>query len=264
MEQDRPFDPTIMQRRSFLQSTAKGAAAVALGIAGCDEAGGPNSGGSASGGSSGGGKSGGHSVGGSAAGTGAEFSSASGGDGGSAGGTGGGGAGPTPACLETEDNALGPAYLPGAPLRPDGNLNVLHWEGTPLLITGQVFDFDCKTPLVGAEVDLWQADDSGCYNGSPIGCVELDGAWPLRGRVITDEEGRYLVSTLLPGLYPGRTRHIHAIIRMAGYKDLTTQIYFEGEARNASDGLIEPELIIPLAEAPDGTLSGVFDVVLGK
>jgi protocatechuate 3,4-dioxygenase beta subunit len=169
---------------------------------------------------------------------------------------------PTPACPETESNILGPAYIEGAPVRADGELNVLGWTGTPLTLTGRVVSARDCAPLAFAEIDLWQADDAGCYDGSPIGCVGLSPEWPLRGRVVADAEGNYELTTLYPGLYPGRTRHIHAIIRVAGHRTLTTQIYFAGEAANATDGAILPGLTVPLDVAADGARSGVFDIVL--
>ena len=68
--------------------------------------------------------------------------------------------------------------------------------------------------------------------------------------------------TIYPGLYPGRTRHIHVIVRAAGQRELTTQIYFAGEPANATDGAILPSLTIDLATDLGGALSGAFDVVL--
>jgi protocatechuate 3,4-dioxygenase beta subunit len=168
---------------------------------------------------------------------------------------------PTPECLETEDNALGPAYVDGAPLREAGELNVLDWPGTVLTISGQVSGLDCEV-IPGAKLDLWQADAAGCYNGSRIGCDALDPDWPLRGLVNADSEGKYSFSTIYPGVYPGRTRHIHLTVRAVGYKTLTTQIYFAGVPENAIDGLIEAPLIIELEEGLGGALSGEFPIVL--
>ena len=46
----------------------------------------------------------------------------------------------------------------------------------------------------------------------------------LRGVVLTDAEGRYRFTTIYPGEYSGRTRHIHFKIRATGKSELTTQL----------------------------------------
>ncbi len=168
----------------------------------------------------------------------------------------------TLSCPETDSNILGPAYVDGAPLRSDGNLNPLRWPGTALTLSGRVMSAVGCTPLAGAELDLWQADDGGCYDGSAIGCGPLSAEWPLRGRVRTDADGRYRFTTIYPGLYPGRTRHIHAIVRATGHLELTTQIYFAGEPANATDGAILPSLVVDLTTDATGALSGELDIVL--
>ena len=50
--------------------------------------------------------------------------------------------------------------------------------------------------------------------------------------------GEYRFRTIKPGLYTGRTRHIHFKIKSAGRPDLTTQCYFQGEPRNAKDSVL--------------------------
>lgn len=171
-------------------------------------------------------------------------------------------ASPTPSCPESDTNILGPAYVEGAPVRANGELNVLGWAGRPLTLTGRVLSGRECAPLPGAELDVWQADDAGCYDGSAIGCGPLSAEWPLRGRIVTDAEGRYQVRTIYPGLYPGRTRHIHVIVRAPGHHELTTQLYFAGEPANATDAFILPSLMIELEASADGSLSGVFDIVV--
>lgn len=229
----------VLRRRELVAATAAGAAAV---LVGCGEDAGEQAGGAARGGGG---------AGAGASGVGAQ---------------GGGGAGvtPTPSCVQTEDNELGPAYLGDAPFRTE--LNVLGWPGISLTISGRVRATDC-TPIAGAILDVWQADDAGHYDGSsidPDGNPAPDPAYPLRGRLETAADGSYVFSTLYPGLYTGRTRHIHLIASAPGYARLITQIYFAGVPENGTDGLIEPELIIELEQAPDGSLAGVFEVVLAK
>lgn len=51
---------------------------------------------------------------------------------------------------------------------------------------------------------------------------------------------------------PGRTRHIHVRVQPPGGKVLTTQLYFPGEARNASDGIYRKECEVEMTDATDG------------
>ena len=84
----------------------------------------------------------------------------------------------------------------------------------------------------------------------------------MRGHVFTDDEGRFSFRTIIPGLYPGRTRHYHVKIQAPGERSvLTTQFYFPDERRNRTDELFRRELVMQIARAND-TLLARFDVVL--
>ena len=79
-------------------------------------------------------------------------------------------------------------------------------QGTLLTVTGQVLAAD-GTPVANALLDFWQADASGAYDNS---------GYTLRGHQYTDENGNYTLTTVVPGLYPGRTRHIHVKVQAPG------------------------------------------------
>jgi len=122
-------------------------------------------------------------------------------------------------------------------------------KGEPLLLQGTVLSADCR-PVAGAWLDFWHADAQGAYDNS---------GFRLRGHLFADAEGRYRLETIMPGLYPGRVRHIHVKVRAPkGERVLTTQIYFPDDPGNARDGLYRPEL---LAHRTSGALA--FDFVLG-
>jgi catechol 1,2-dioxygenase len=159
---------------------------------------------------------------------------------------------PTPQCVETEDNILGPFYREGAPFRtvlasPD--------EGQPLVIDGTVFGPDC-VPLPGALVDVWQANDAGVYD-----ITSSDYLW--RGRMLALDDGSYHFETILPGWYPTRPKHIHYKVSQDGFLPLTTQLYFEGDPYLKIDPYVRPSLIIPLTQIND-VWYGTFDIVLGQ
>ena len=107
-------------------------------------------------------------------------------------------------------------------------------------------------PVSGALVDFWQADDAGEYDNA---------GYRLRGHQFTDAQGRYRLDSIVPGLYPGRTRHIHVKVQAPGKPVLTTQIYFPGEARNQRDRIFHPDLVMKTAAARDGR-AGLFNFVL--
>ena len=114
--------------------------------------------------------------------------------------------------------------------------------GTRIVVSGRAFARDCR-PVSGALLDFWHADDAGEYDN--VG-------YRLRGHQFTDAEGRYRLETIVPGLYPGRTRHYHLKIQPPGGRILTTQLFFPGEARNRRDGIFRPDLLMSVTDASDG------------
>ena len=67
--------------------------------------------------------------------------------------------------------------------------------------------------------------------------------------------------SILPALYPGRTRHYHIKVQAPERPVLTTQLYFPDEPANRRDGLFRRDLAMRITEAPDG-LAARFDFVL--
>jgi protocatechuate 3,4-dioxygenase beta subunit len=160
----------------------------------------------------------------------------------------------TPACHDGDEATLaqteGPFFKPSSPERIE--LLEEGMAGQPIELVGLVLTRACK-PVPGALLEFWQADDKGRYDNS---------GFRLRGHQFCDAEGRYRLRTVVPGLYPGRTRHIHVKVQPRGGRMLTTQLYFPGEAQNRSDGLFRKELLVRTAKNA-GSLAGRFDFVLG-
>lgn len=160
---------------------------------------------------------------------------------------------PTPACGNDDDptppQTAGPFYTPNSPQRTsflEAGIN-----GTSLLVTGAVLSRGCA-PVAGALVDFWHCDDAGVYDN--VG-------YKLRGHQFTDSAGRYMLETIVPGLYPGRTRHIHVNVQAPNQPVLTTQLYFPGEPANARDGIYNPALEMTVQDSGAG-VTAVFDFVL--
>lgn len=160
---------------------------------------------------------------------------------------------PTPSCGDDDDptpaQTEGPFYTPNSPLRT--SLLEEGIVGARMLLTGYVLDTACR-PLARALVDFWHADANGNYDN--VG-------YRLRGHQFTDDQGRYTLETIVPGLYPGRTRHFHVKVQAPNQPILTTQLYFPDEPTNARDGIYRPDLEITMVTAMDG-VGGVFNFVL--
>lgn len=161
---------------------------------------------------------------------------------------------PTPACADDDDptppQTAGPFYTPDAPerisFRADG-------DGPALLLTGMVLGTNCR-PIPGALLDFWQADADGVYDN--VGYL-------FRGHQFADENGRYRLETVLPGLYPGRTRHIHVRVQPPNGAILTTQLYFAAVPQNQRDGLYRPDLLAADLPSTADERHVTFDFVLG-
>lgn len=160
---------------------------------------------------------------------------------------------PTPECRDNDDatpsQTEGPFFKTSSPERIE--LIEAGMAGQPIELVGFILTRKCK-PVAGALLDFWQADDKGRYDNS---------GFLLRGHQFSDAEGRYRLKTVVPGNYPGRTRHIHVKVQPKSGRVLITQLYFPGEAKNRSDGLFRTELLVRTAKN-EGWLAGRFDFVV--
>jgi len=153
-----------------------------------------------------------------------------------------------PTIEETE----GPYFTPDSPERT--SLREEDVVGMNLTVAGFVVGLDgAAIPL--ALIDFWQADGDGVYDN--------DG-YRLRGHQFTDEEGRFFLETVTPGLYPGRTRHIRVKVQAPDQDVLTTQLYFPDEPSNAEDNIYDESLLLDVQpeKLDDGSEVGLFTFVL--
>src|SRR5207245_10074924 len=116
----------------------------------------------------------------------------------------------------------GPYYKAGAP--QNAALRTAGVAGTPLVLTGYVVSKSCQ-PIANAKLDFWQADGHGNYDNS---------GYTLRGWQLTDANGAYRLETVIPGLYPGRTEHIHVKVTVNG-TTYTSQLFFPGVPQHGGD-----------------------------
>jgi protocatechuate 3,4-dioxygenase beta subunit len=160
---------------------------------------------------------------------------------------------PTPSCPDgaepTPRQTEGPYFKPASPER--ASLLEPGMKGVRIVVTGVVRLASCQ-PVPRALIDVWHADDRGDYDNA---------GYRLRGHQFTDDQGRYRLETIVPGVYPGRTRHFHLKVQAPKGPVLTTQLYFPGEAANASDPIFKRELVLRVRDGAEGK-TGTFDFVL--
>ncbi|MBK6627953.1 MAG: hypothetical protein IPJ87_08725 [Flavobacteriales bacterium] len=167
---------------------------------------------------------------------------------------------PMGGCLPTTDDILGPSYLAGSPvttLVADTNE-----PGDHLFIAGTVLSSICITSVPNAMIEVWQANAAAVYDTSTD--------FRLRATLYSDANGQYAFETIMPGDYLNgnqyRPRHIHFRVNHAGFPELTTQLYFEGDPYIPADPWAsQPDAvqrIIPLNPIGGTAQEGVFDIVL--
>ena len=130
-------------------------------------------------------------------------------------------------CGITAAVTQGPYYVSGTSEFKDGNVNAAKLPGDPIQISGHVYaGLDNTKPIANATIEIWHTDAQGNYhpagNGPTTNYKPEDIA--LRGFVKTDATGAYKFTTIYPGEYPGRTRHIHIKVTPPGKATLTTQL----------------------------------------
>lgn len=160
---------------------------------------------------------------------------------------------PTPACGDDDEPTIeqteGPYFTPDSPERTSFLEDGV--TGTTLLVSGLVVSTSCE-PVENALVDFWHCDAEGVYDNE---------GYTLRGHQFTDASGAYRLETILPGVYTGRTRHIHVKVQAPGQPVLTTQLYFPNEPENARDGIFDESLLMAMGKDGD-TQTGSFRFVL--
>lgn len=151
---------------------------------------------------------------------------------------------PTPALTE------GPYFTPNSPRRR--SIVAAGSRGTRLTLSGRVLTTGGR-PVPRALIDFWQADGRGAYDNE---------GYRFRCHQLADAQGRYALFTVVPGLYPGRTKHIHVKVQAPGEPVLTTQLFFPGVRANASDGIFDSECLVGAWRLLRGRRVGRFDFVL--
>ncbi|KAM0466774.1 hypothetical protein ACHAPV_000282 [Trichoderma viride] len=141
----------------------------------------------------------------------------------------------------TSSAILGPFWRADAPIRENGTPITFNTpkDAVVAYMHGQVTSAETGKPLANATVDVWQASTNGLYEQQDDDQIDCN----LRGKFVTDAEGRYSFYCLRPTPYPipfdgpagkllklmdrheYRPAHIHLIVESEGHRSLTTQIF---------------------------------------
>jgi protocatechuate 3,4-dioxygenase beta subunit len=138
----------------------------------------------------------------------------------------------------TESTVLGPFHVSGSPLREYGAAIAEQQAGVPAWVHGRVLGLD-GSPVAGAELDVWQNGDNRLYAVQDSDAPEHH----LRGRFLTDAEGRFAFLAVRPvpypipddgpvgrmltatGRHPWRPAHIHVAVHARGFRSVVTHIF---------------------------------------
>ena len=173
----------------------------------------------------------------------------------------------------------GPFYPDRLPLDTDNDLVIVNNSITPAAgeithLTGRVLATSGE-PLRNVVVEIWQVDGRGVYlHSADSGRRQRDTNFQGFGRFTTNARGEYRFRTIKPVPYPGRTPHIHVIVKRGERRLLTTQLFINGHPQNRRDGIFrairdpfDRELVlvdfVPVRGSRIGELSARFDIVIG-
>lgn len=135
----------------------------------------------------------------------------------------------------------GPYFSEDAPQVSDKIQTMEEFGGDPMVLRGKISDTN-GNPVPDATLFIWSSTPDGKYSGFhdniPVGYY--------RGKLLTGSDGTYEVESTVPvpyqipnagptgallnamGRHSWRPAHVHYKVRKKGFRELTTQAYFEG------------------------------------
>ena len=149
----------------------------------------------------------------------------------------------------TSANLLGPFWRTDSPRTESGGSIVRSpTPGPELFCNIQVNDRDGK-PVADAEVDVWQSSTEGLYENQDPTQADMN----LRGKFMTDKDGRFSFRSIKPAGYPipitgpvgdlikaqgrhnMRPAHLHFLIYKPGFKTHISQVYLPDDPNIETD-----------------------------
>jgi protocatechuate 3,4-dioxygenase alpha subunit len=123
------------------------------------------------------------------------------------------------------------------------DLTVPGLEGQRITLTGRVFDGD-GVGIADSMIEIWQADAKGSYEHSTLAKAKSNSGFKGFGRSESAPDGTYHFTTIKPGRVAGadgklQAPHLGVTVFARGMlTHLFTRIYFEDEASNAEDQVL--------------------------
>src|SRR5262245_49343927 len=149
----------------------------------------------------------------------------------------------------TQANLLGPFWREDQPVMANGASLVRSPTPGPALLAHVGVEDKEGRPVEVAEVDVWHSSPQELYEHQDPGQAEMN----LRGRFLTDREGRFHFKSVKPAGYPipsdgpvgelvkatgrhnYRPAHLHFMIFKPGFKTLISQVYVPDDEHLDSD-----------------------------
>lgn len=150
---------------------------------------------------------------------------------------------------ETQANMLGPFWREDQPACANGDSLVRSpTPGPELFVSVSLNDIN-GNPVAGAEVDVWHSSPEGLYENQDPAQAEMN----LRGRFVSDAQGRFQFRSVKPAGYPipvdgpvgdlvratrrhnFRPAHLHFMAFKPGFKTLISQVYSPDDPHIDSD-----------------------------
>jgi protocatechuate 3,4-dioxygenase beta subunit len=150
---------------------------------------------------------------------------------------------------ETQANMLGPFWRDDQPAAASGDSLVRSPTPGPELFVRVSLEDTSGKPVAGAEIDVWHSSPEGLYENQDSNQAEMN----LRGRFVSDAEGRFDFRSVKPAGYPipvdgpvgelvratrrhhYRPAHLHFMVYKPGFKTLISQVYSPDDPHIDSD-----------------------------
>jgi catechol 1,2-dioxygenase len=144
---------------------------------------------------------------------------------------------------ETAAALLGPFWRMHSPKTENGGSIVRSATPGPALFADCVVKDQNGNPLAGVEIDVWHSSPNGLYENQDQTQVDMN----LRGKFVTDAQGRFSFRSVKPAGYPiplhgpvgdmiraqhrrhFRPAHLHFLLFKDGFKTLVTQVFVDDD-----------------------------------
>jgi catechol 1,2-dioxygenase len=150
---------------------------------------------------------------------------------------------------ETTASQMGPFWRMNSPRTENGASIVRSPTPGPALFANCRVTDPAGKPIEGAEADVWHSSPEGFYENQDDKQADMN----LRGKFITDKDGRFSFRSVKPAGYPipvdgpvgdlvratrrhnFRPAHLHFLIYQPGFKTMISQVYVNDDDKLETD-----------------------------